>query len=306
MSVTKRGKIWETTNSLWIIWSFICALNYVGFFWIGIRARQKKWIFTGVVYFIILFIFPMVGFRLSGDNGFIGGMVALIYLAGYIVCIVHSFRVRNEYLIRREALLDSFNANKDKYRDKIRDQYADLRQPETVGIQTISSNKIQLERYLANNQSTPFFREKIGCIIERLGIIDSSFSKIDSIIKNRFCPTGLSYGTFAAPVEALKDYAINSSGNLIARMNVFNEKVYSDRIDEFMKSNRNKEAEDYLEVMQQYKDFAEKALAALDDAILRLDRLTLELSKLSEADIEKAQNIMNSLDEAIQNTQLYK
>ena len=163
-----------------------------------------------------------------------------------------------------------------------------------------------IHKYLKENESSQYFREKLSSISGRLDAFDKRCEKLRGIITNRFCPAGLSYGRFAAPVEELREYVIKIVNNLLSRMQVFDEKEYMTRIDEFMRSGRRSEAEGYYAVMQQYKDFAEKTLVALDDAILRLDRLTLELSKLSEADIEKAQNIMNDLEEAIQNTQLYK
>jgi hypothetical protein len=44
MSVTAKGKRWEILHSLWIGWTFTLGIfNWVAYFYIGIRARQRKW-----------------------------------------------------------------------------------------------------------------------------------------------------------------------------------------------------------------------------------------------------------------------
>jgi len=89
-------------------------------------------------------------------------------------------------------------------------------------------------------------------------------------------------------------------------MTMFDEAEYESRINEFIAENRIKEAESYWAMELEYRRHAEKTLTALDGAILRLDRLSLELSKLGEDDAEKAIEIIQDLETAIQDTQLYK
>ena len=55
MSVTAKGRDWEFLHSLWIGWTFTLGLfNWIAFIYIGIRAKQRKWILWGVLYFVCL------------------------------------------------------------------------------------------------------------------------------------------------------------------------------------------------------------------------------------------------------------
>jgi hypothetical protein len=174
-----------------------------------------------------------------------------------------------------------------------------------AGTTALSACKAGIADYLRENKSTSFFREKLNAVVQRIDTFSSRCDKIKDVITRRFGSAGLSYGKFLAPVAALQEYLTNLTNSFISRMKVFNEEEYSSRIDEFTKSNRG-EAAGYREIEQEYKDYAEKTLAAFDDAILKIDRLTLEISKLSESDIEKAMNIMHDLDDVIKDTQFYK
>jgi hypothetical protein len=166
--------------------------------------------------------------------------------------------------------------------------------------------KADIAGYLSENKSTPFFRENLNTVAERIDTFSSRCDNIKKVITRRFGSAGLSYGKFSAPVEALREYLTSLTNSLILRMRLFDESEYSIRIDEFTKTNRADKAAGYREVEQEHKDYAENTLAAFDEAILKLDRLALGISKLGEADIEKAMNIMHDLDDVIKDTQFYK
>jgi hypothetical protein len=176
----------------------------------------------------------------------------------------------------------------------------------TNGAASLAACKTALESYLSENRSTPFFREKLQALLERIEAFSARYNNIREVITGRFGSAGLSYGKFAAPVETLREYLTALTNSLISRMRVFNEEEYSGRIGELTKANRAADATGYKELEQEYQNYATKALAAFDDAILRLDRLALEISKLGEADIEKAMSILSDLDAVIRDTQFYK
>ena len=60
--ITVRGKKWERKNSLWVIWSLF-GFSSISFLNIGIKAKEKKWIITGIIYFVVLW----GGMIISGD-----------------------------------------------------------------------------------------------------------------------------------------------------------------------------------------------------------------------------------------------
>ena len=171
---------------------------------------------------------------------------------------------------------------------------------------TLGACKTAVDNYLRDNKTTAFFMQKLKTVIERLTTFGSRCNNIESVITERFGAAGLSYGKFAAPVAALQEHLVKLVNSLVSRMEMFDETEYRRRIGEFTMTNRTKEAESYKEVEQEYKDFTERVIMAFDDAILKLDRLTLEISKLGESDLDKAAVIMQDLDETIEHTQLYK
>ena len=171
---------------------------------------------------------------------------------------------------------------------------------------TLSSCKAAIEDYLREGNSTPYFREKLAVISKRLEAFEKRRDNIKDVIVERFGPAGLSYGKFSAPVAALQDYLVGLVTSLIARLRVFNAAEYDDRISELTQAKQDSVAGEYRALEQEYKDYTDQTLHAFDDATLKLDRLTLEISKLSEADVEKAMTIMHDLDTVIEDTKFYK
>lgn len=123
MSVTKRGTLWEITNSLWVLWSFTLFLNFVGFFWIGGRTGQRKWIVSGILYLLADFVGPLIAPELQKVNEIYNLILMPLMFIGWTAAIIQSFLSRREYLLRREAVLDLMRATNDAYRSEIRGEY---------------------------------------------------------------------------------------------------------------------------------------------------------------------------------------
>ena len=165
--------------------------------------------------------------------------------------------------------------------------------------------KASVEKYLHENASTPFFREKMTAIAQRIGALGTRSGRIKEIILQRFGTDGLSYDKFVAPVDSVQQFLVSRTQSLVAKMTVFDEEEYASRITELMKANRVAEAATYIDLEQEYKVYAEATLKSFDDAIIKLDRLVLEISKISEKDVDSAMNIMHDLDSIIDDTKFY-
>lgn len=99
--ITVRGKKWERKNSLWVIWSFF-GFSSISFLNIGIKAKEKKWIITGIIYFVVLW----GGMIIAGDMPEKAGeILADAMMILYIVSIVHPFLVRKSYLKKYDMIL---------------------------------------------------------------------------------------------------------------------------------------------------------------------------------------------------------
>ena len=115
-SLTSKGKAWEYRNSLWMLWTLLTLgfLNYVSFFYIARKVKQKKWFRAGVVYSLFFIVFA-----LASDS------FATIYIISWIVSIFHIFKIRTEYLLRLEAVQASGLKNRelDKLKETIAREY---------------------------------------------------------------------------------------------------------------------------------------------------------------------------------------
>lgn len=123
MSITNKGKTWEILNSLWILWSFTLMLNCVGFFWIGGRSGKRKWIVSGIIYFLVDFALFCSTTWLEQANKTLFNVAEALIILGWSCAILQSFLSRKEYLLRREAVLDLEKATRDAYRNEIRGEY---------------------------------------------------------------------------------------------------------------------------------------------------------------------------------------
>lgn len=115
-SLTSKGKAWEYRNSLWMLWTLLTLgfLNYVSFFYVARKVKQKKWFRAGIVYSIFFIIFA-----LATDS------FATIFIISWIVSIFHVFKIRTEYLLRLEAVQASGLNNRqlDKLKETIAKEY---------------------------------------------------------------------------------------------------------------------------------------------------------------------------------------
>ncbi|OCB93115.1 uncharacterized protein SRCM101294_03531 [Bacillus amyloliquefaciens] len=64
MLITKRGNWWEVLHSWWLLLTLVpfALTAFLAFFYIGYRAKNKKWLKYGLIYFIILaiaFVLPL-------------------------------------------------------------------------------------------------------------------------------------------------------------------------------------------------------------------------------------------------------
>ncbi|MFC0187118.1 ComEA family DNA-binding protein [Fictibacillus aquaticus] len=117
--ITQKGRAWEWKNSLWMFWTFIpfSFFNYISFYYIGYRVKQRKWTITGVVY-SIPFILLIVGMETVPEDHWFSDMSFVIYFLAWIVSLIHVFRIRPEYLLRLEKLKDSGYEEKEMERLK--------------------------------------------------------------------------------------------------------------------------------------------------------------------------------------------
>ena len=162
-----------------------------------------------------------------------------------------------------------------------------------------------IARYLRDNESTPFFRGTLEHISMQLGSFQNRFDNVYTALEGRFGRGGLSYNKFSVPVEDLKSYLVKLIGNLLFKMVSFNEEEYADKIERFRESNRIDDVESHMALENEYKDYAVGVIRQLDNAILKMDKLILEMYRLNDAELEKSMGVLCAIDNTISDTRFY-
>ncbi|GMB09374.1 DNA uptake protein ComE-like DNA-binding protein [Thermolongibacillus altinsuensis] len=121
----KKGRLWEILNSWWILLTFTLFFNWLAFFYIGYKVRNRKWGVWGLIY-SIPFMFSMIFEGKMLDIG-----VSLTLLGG-ISSIFHAFKIRKEFLYRLEAMKTIEKVEEVQLLHKIESEYGVRLQKEGV------------------------------------------------------------------------------------------------------------------------------------------------------------------------------
>ncbi|MBR3439204.1 MAG: helix-hairpin-helix domain-containing protein [Clostridia bacterium] len=123
-NITQQSTQWEMKNSLYILLAFIWA-GYVGFFYIGRKAKQKKWVITGLIYAVIIFVsfFGMCWFPDHNEESVLYDISMAIVFFYWPVTLIHLFAVRKEYLLRLEALQAMGADTSSELKKRIKNEY---------------------------------------------------------------------------------------------------------------------------------------------------------------------------------------
>lgn len=104
-SITPLGKRWERLHSIWLIWLIFIYkhgyLSFIAFFYIGIRAKKRKWIIAGFIYLLGELGFLIMSYldSVKGWDDIYFDWTVAVFLFFCIVSWVHAFWVRREYLL---------------------------------------------------------------------------------------------------------------------------------------------------------------------------------------------------------------
>lgn len=159
--------------------------------------------------------------------------------------------------------------------------------------------------YLNKNKSTPFFRDTLSNLSAQLESFQKRHVSLNTILEARFGAGGLSYGKFSSSVNDLRSYLMKLASNLLLKMEAFDEEDYEEKINRFLQQNRLEEADAHKRVEMEYTSYAQSVTKQFDGAILKMDRLILEMGKLSDAELEKAMDALLNMEDTIKDTRMY-
>ncbi|MBO0525271.1 helix-hairpin-helix domain-containing protein [Clostridium botulinum] len=183
MAATQKGSKWEMKRSLWILCSFVVLVNGMGMYFAGKKTKVKRWYNYGLIYTAMSWVGLIMGGELTG---FLESIGCIIFFLDYIICIVHSFKIRKEYLVRLEILEDkNVEQNEMNFiRSKIAKEYGldDINSNNTIKGNT-SQNYLVRERFNINVEAkTESFHMKNE--EENINNISQVMPKVESAVNN--------------------------------------------------------------------------------------------------------------------------
>lgn len=124
MAITGRGKGWELRNSIWMLWAILTLglFNYISFYYIYFRVKQRKWLIAALVYSLIFIMFIIIN-EIYSEKHWMTDVSFAVYLLGWIISIVHVFKIRNEYLLRLEVKIANGQREIQSLREQIRQEH---------------------------------------------------------------------------------------------------------------------------------------------------------------------------------------
>ncbi|MBO1515414.1 ComEA family DNA-binding protein [Metabacillus bambusae] len=122
--ITSKGRTWELMNSIWMLWTIATLgfFNYISFFYIAYRVKQRKWTIWGIIYAIPFIVYIISTETVSQESGLSDAAFGALMIS-WIGSIFHAIKVRPEYLIRLEQYKKIDNNHIDQLRQSIQKEY---------------------------------------------------------------------------------------------------------------------------------------------------------------------------------------
>ncbi|MCL2747279.1 MAG: hypothetical protein FWE59_01305 [Oscillospiraceae bacterium] len=171
-------------------------------------------------------------------------------------------------------------------------------------IETLADCAEALDRFAFGNPS--IFTDALQTAARQIKRMEKKKATVHSILLERFTDTEMSYVKFESTVCGLEGVMQRNITSLLKRINAFDENEYEDiaRINE----SHSRLHEARRSILRDYSSFVTRCVEDNEEILLRLDKLILEISKLSDihdGDIE-SMPAMQEIDALINDTKWYK
>ena len=171
-------------------------------------------------------------------------------------------------------------------------------------IHTLADCAEATRRYIATGAST--FREPLENMLTQISRMQKRKATLEGLLADKFSPTEMSYGRFQGTVNDVEHIMVRNVESTLHRIHAFDEDEYAASIQEAKQDNeivRSKRA-----LLNEYSSFMERSVENNEEILLRVDKLVLEISKLSEihSDNLKEMDAMQEIDALINDAKWYK
>ena len=161
---------------------------------------------------------------------------------------------------------------------------------------------LKIDRYLAENESTEFFRKTLTTMSKQLPGIKRQHSNAMTLIDNKF--DGISLNKYANKVNGLVESLLELAYKFVKKLEMFDEGAYTAKV-----SNQGGEyGEDvgkFEKVLNRYVQNAKDVLRFFNDTMLALDNAILELQEMDSKELDSMMDKLSNINEAIDELKLY-
>lgn len=119
IKMDENTAIWKITHLWWILISFIFLFNGFGLLYAGFKTDERLWKIEGTIYEVIVLLF-IIAVSIQ-PNSSLSSFITGIYLLSWIISIIRSFVIRNQYLekIRHDKYQNSRYSHKNGFNEDI-------------------------------------------------------------------------------------------------------------------------------------------------------------------------------------------
>jgi len=161
------------------------------------------------------------------------------------------------------------------------------------------------------NRKTRVFRKEMNKTTQQLERLNARNNALNAILLQHFKPTEMTYLKFRAVIDSVNSVFRDNVLKILERINMFDENDYISLIYKMKKNPTEAKAQNNIDKMKIYLEHMNYVKTLVEDnevIIMKMDKLMLELSKLSELNADNIENVsaIQDINELISQTKYYK
>ena len=175
----------------------------------------------------------------------------------------------------------------------------------------IGIEKDELSAIEEANRKTRVFRKEINKTTQQLERLNSRNNALNAILLQHFKPSEMTYLKFRSVIDSVNGVFRGNVQKIIERVNMFDENDYISLLYKMKKNPNEAKAQNNVDKMKIYLEHMNYVKTLVEDdevIIMKMDKLMLELSKLSELNADDIENVsaIQDINELIGQTKYYK
>lgn len=161
------------------------------------------------------------------------------------------------------------------------------------------------------NRKTRVFRTEMNKTTQQLERLNARNNALNAILLQHFKPGEITYMKFKGVIDSVNGVFRDNVQKILERVNMFDENDYISLVYKMKKSSKEAKAQNNIDKMKIYLEHMNYVKTLVEDdevIIMKMDKLMLELSKLSELNADNIENVsaIQDINELIGQTKYYK